>query len=73
MGTGFATVREQEGVSVTSAEVNGFTLSELRFPESYLQAHFEPELPYLAVVLEGAARPDGADYVSPSPPRGGSL
>ena len=54
MGTGFATVTEEEGVSVTSAEVNGFTLSELRFPESYLQAPFEPELPYLAVVLEGA-------------------
>jgi len=54
MGTGFATVTEEEGVSVTSAEVNGFTLSELRFPESYVQAPFEPELPYLAVVLEGA-------------------
>jgi AraC family transcriptional regulator len=54
MGTGFATVTEEEGVSVTSAEVNCFTLSELRFPESYLQAPFEPELPYLAVVLEGA-------------------
>jgi AraC family transcriptional regulator len=54
VGTGFATVTEEEGVSVTSAEVNGFTLSELRFPESYLQAPFEPELPYLAVVLEGA-------------------
>ena len=54
MGTGFATVTEEEGVSVTSAEVNGFTLSELWFPKSYLQAPFEPELPYLAVVLEGA-------------------
>jgi len=54
VGTGFATVTEEEGVSVTSAEVNGFTLSELRFPKSYLQAPFEPELPYLAVVLEGA-------------------
>jgi len=36
VGKGFATVTEEEGVSVTSAEVNGFTLSELRFPESYL-------------------------------------
>jgi hypothetical protein len=32
VGKGFATVTEEEGVSVTSAEVNGFTLSELRFP-----------------------------------------
>jgi len=54
MGTAFATVTEDEGVSVTSAEVNGFTLSELRFPQSYVQAPFDPELPYLAVVLEGA-------------------
>ena len=54
MGTGFATVTEEEGVSVTSAEVNGFTLSELRFPDSYVQPTFEPELPYVAVVLEGA-------------------
>jgi AraC family transcriptional regulator len=49
----FATVAEEDGVSVTSAEVNGFTLSELRFPQSYVQAAFEPDLPYLAVVLEG--------------------
>src|SRR2546421_6523989 len=49
----FATVAEEDGVSVTSAEVNGFTLSELKFRQSYVQAPFEPELPYLAVVLEG--------------------
>jgi AraC family transcriptional regulator len=49
----FATVAEEDGVSVTSAEVNGFTLSELRFPQSYVQGPFEPDLPYLAVVLEG--------------------
>jgi AraC family transcriptional regulator len=49
----FATVAEEDGVSVTSAEVNGFTLSELRFPPSYVQGPFEPDLPYLAVVLEG--------------------
>ncbi len=54
MGTGFVTVVEEDGVSVASAEVNGFTLLELRFPPDYLQAPFEPELPYLAVVLEGA-------------------
>src|SRR5438094_198063 len=53
MGTGFATVREEEGVSDTSADVNGFTVSELRFPQSYAHAPFEPALPYLAVVLEG--------------------
>jgi AraC family transcriptional regulator len=54
MGMGFATVTEEEGVSITSAKVNGFTLSELRFPKSYVQPPFEPELPYVAVVLEGA-------------------
>jgi len=54
MAAGFATMTEEEGISVTSAEVNGFTLSELRFPQSYVQPPFEPELPYLAVVLEGA-------------------
>jgi len=54
METSFATVAEEDGVSVTSADLNGLTLSELRFPESYVQAPFEPELPYLAVVLEGA-------------------
>jgi AraC family transcriptional regulator len=54
MGTGFATLAEEDGVSVTSAEFNGFTLSELRFPPDYLEAPFEPELPYLVVVLEGA-------------------
>jgi len=52
--TSFATVAEEDGVSVTSADLNGLTLSELRFPKSYVQAPFEPELPYLAVVLEGA-------------------
>jgi AraC family transcriptional regulator len=54
MGTSFATVTDDENVSVTSADVNGFRLAELRFPQSYVQAPFEPELPYLAVVLEGA-------------------
>src|SRR5690242_12449686 len=54
MGMGFGTVTEEEGISVSSAEVNGFTLSELRFPKSYVQPPFGPELPYVAVVLEGA-------------------
>src|SRR6476646_4882375 len=54
METVFATVAEEDGVSVTSADINGLTLSELKFPQSYDQAPFEPELPYVAVVLEGA-------------------
>ena len=37
-----------------SREVNGFTLSELRFPPSYVQVAFDPELPYLALVLDGS-------------------
>ncbi len=49
-----ATVIEDDGVLVTSAEVNGFALVELRFPSGYVQGPFEPEVPYLAVVLEGA-------------------
>lgn len=51
---GFATIREEDGVRSTSADVNGFTLAELRFPPNYVQQPFEPELPYLAVVLEGS-------------------
>ncbi len=54
MRPGFATVTEDEGVLVTSAEVNGFTLAELRFPPGYVQDEVEPELPYLALVLDGA-------------------
>jgi len=34
--------------------VNGFTVGELRFPAGYVQAPFEPDLPYLAVVIGGA-------------------
>jgi AraC family transcriptional regulator len=52
----FATVMEEEGVVSTSGDVNGFTLAELRFPPDYVQEPFEPELPYLAVVLEGGLR-----------------
>ena len=36
-----------------SADVNGFTIGEL-FPAGYVQAPFEPDLPYLAVVIGGA-------------------
>src|SRR5919109_3133315 len=54
MRAGFATVTEDEGVLVRSAAVDGFTLEELRFPPSYEHGAFEPELPYLALVLDGA-------------------
>jgi AraC family transcriptional regulator len=54
MGSAFATVTEEEGVRVTSAEVNGFTLAELRFPPHLVQAEYEPELPYVALVLDGS-------------------
>ena len=50
----FATVVQDEGVVLRSADVNGFTVGELSFPARYVQAEFEPDLPYLAVVLEGA-------------------
>jgi AraC family transcriptional regulator len=50
----FATVQEEEGVRSTSADVNGFSLAELRFPANYVQQPFEPDLPYLAVILEGS-------------------
>src|SRR6266516_4335591 len=53
MGAGFATVTDEEGVLVTSADVNGLTLAELRFPPRYVQAAFEPDTPYLALVLDG--------------------
>jgi AraC family transcriptional regulator len=52
--TRFATHSEEDGVAVVSAEVNGFLVSELRFPPGYRQLPFEPEYPYLAVVLEGS-------------------
>jgi AraC family transcriptional regulator len=54
MGADFATVVEEDGVVVRSAGVNGFTVGELSFPPGYVQEEFEPELPYLAVVVHGA-------------------
>jgi AraC family transcriptional regulator len=51
---GFATVVEDDGVVLRSADVNGFTVGELSFPAGYVQAEFEPEAAYLAVVLDGA-------------------
>ena len=50
---GFASVVENEGVVTRSADVNGFTVGELSFPAGYVQAPFEPDLPYLAVVIGG--------------------
>jgi AraC family transcriptional regulator len=54
VGTRFATLTEEDGVAVVSADVNGFTVSELRFPSEYRQQSFEPDCSYLAVVLEGS-------------------
>lgn len=54
MGATFATVTEDDGVLMTVADVNGFTFGELRFPPDYVQDTFEPELPYLAIVVDGA-------------------
>jgi len=51
---GFAPVVEHEGVLMRSADVNGFTVGELTFPCGYVQAAFEPDLPYLAVVIGGS-------------------
>jgi AraC family transcriptional regulator len=53
VSAGFGTMSEQDGVLIRSAEVNGFTLAELRFPSDYVQQPFAPELPYLAFVLDG--------------------
>ena len=49
----FATVLEEEGVVLRSADVNGFTVGELSFPVGHVQAAFEPDHPYLAVVVDG--------------------
>jgi AraC family transcriptional regulator len=54
VATAFASVYEDEGVGVTTAELEGLTISELRFPTGYEQPPFEPDLAYVAVVLEGA-------------------
>lgn len=53
MGVGFAVVEEEDGVVVTWADVNGFTVRELRFPGDYVHEAVEPERPYLALVLDG--------------------
>jgi AraC family transcriptional regulator len=54
MGETLATLWEEDGIGVASAAVHGLVLSEFRFPGGYDQPSFEPELPYLAIVLDGA-------------------
>ena len=49
----FATVAEENGVVLRSADVNGFTVGELTFPADAVQPEYEPELPYLALLLAG--------------------
>jgi AraC family transcriptional regulator len=53
VSTAFASVSHDDGVRVTSAEVTGFTITELEFPPHYVQRPYEPEHAYLALVLEG--------------------
>ena len=50
----FATVVQDDGVVLRSATVNGFTVGELDFPAGYVQDEFEPDFPYVAVVIGGA-------------------
>lgn len=54
MAGNFASVAREDDVVVRSAAVNGFTVGELTFPPDYVQPEFEPDLPYLAFVLDGA-------------------
>lgn len=56
MARALASVAREEDVILRLADVNGFTVGELTFPSNYVQAEFEPELPYLAFVLDGAMR-----------------
>jgi len=53
MGAALATVTEEAGVVARSAAVDGLTLAELQFSAGYVQPPFEPDVPYLAVVLAG--------------------
>lgn len=50
----FGTLVEDDGVLRRAADVNGFTVGDLRFPSGHVQPEVEPELPYLAVVVSGA-------------------
>jgi AraC family transcriptional regulator len=50
---GWATTCVEDGVGVTSAEMGGLGVTELRFPPGYRQEPYDPERGYLTVVLEG--------------------
>ena len=60
----FAALTEDDGVVCRSAAVNGFLVGELVFPARYVQAEFEPDLPYLGVVVEGAMEKSTAGGMS---------
>ncbi len=64
MRAGFATVVEDEGVVLRSAEVNDFSVGELSFPAGYVQDEYEPDLPYVAVVISGAMEKTLGDGMS---------
>lgn len=51
--TAWATTCVENGVAVTSADLGGFGVSELRFPSGHSHGPFDPERGYLAIVLEG--------------------
>jgi AraC family transcriptional regulator len=53
MTSPLAATVEEDGVVGAFADVNGFTLADLRFPAGHVQLPFEPAAPYLAVVLRG--------------------
>jgi AraC family transcriptional regulator len=67
MQAGFTTVVEDDGVVLRSADVNGFTVGELSFPAGYVQGEYEPDLPYLAVVIRGAMEKTFGDGMSFGP------
>jgi AraC family transcriptional regulator len=46
-------VHREEGVLARSAAVNGFSVGEITFAPGYVQPEYEPDLPYLAVLVEG--------------------
>jgi len=50
----FATLTQDEGIVYRSADVNGFTVAELTFPAEHVQRDFVPDLPYMAIVIDGS-------------------
>lgn len=53
MDVGWATTCVEDGVGVTSAEMGGLDVTELRYPPGYRGEPYDPERGYLAVVLAG--------------------